>query len=73
MAPPLELGVAAEEEKLSASIIPGQMGRTMIIPWERVESSSSEEEESNKSLDEENKSLELSLMDIRDGKCVIWC
>jgi len=73
LAPPRELGIAAEEKKLSASIIAGQMGRTMIIPWERVERSSSEEEESNKSLDGENKSLELSLTDIRGGKCVIWC
>ena len=70
LAPPRELGIAAAEKKLSASIIPGQMGRTMIIPWERFESSSSDEE--SRSLDGDNKSLELVLTDVRDGKCVIW-
>lgn len=69
LAPPRELGIAAKEKKLGASIIPGQMGRTMVIPWERSESSSSDE---NRSLDGDDKTLDLALTDVRDGKCVIW-
>ena len=70
LAPPRELGIAAEENKVTSSVIPGQMGRTMIIQWDKGEISS--EEESNKSLNEE-KGLELALTECRGGKCVLWC
>jgi N-acyl-phosphatidylethanolamine-hydrolysing phospholipase D len=67
LSPPRELGIAAEENKVSAQVLPGQMGRTMVIPWERVESS---EDEGRKSLDGD--ALELALTEARGGKCVLW-
>jgi N-acyl-phosphatidylethanolamine-hydrolysing phospholipase D len=67
LAPPRELGVAAAKAKVSANVMPGQMGRTMLIPWQKVESS----EESNQSSNEE-KNLELALTEVRGGKCVLW-
>ena len=73
LAPPTELATAAEENKVSAYVIPGQMGRTMIIPWDSKGEILSEEESSNKSSEvEEDKSLELALREVRGGKCVLW-
>ena len=70
LAPPRELEFAAVENRVSASIMPGQLGRTMLIPLERVETSEEEiEEDSNKSLDEEKS---LALMEVRNGKSVVW-
>jgi N-acyl-phosphatidylethanolamine-hydrolysing phospholipase D len=66
LAPERELGVATAQNKLSASVIPGQMGRTMVIPWEREISA----DESQSSLDEMG--LELVLKEARGGRCVIW-
>ena len=71
LAPPRELGLVAKEMKVSANVIAGHMGRTMLIPWERAENSG-ERSENNKSLDG-NKSLDLALTDVREGKCVLWC
>jgi len=52
--------------------MPGQLGRTTVIPLERVESSEEEnDEDSTKSLDEKN-SLELALTEVRNGKSVVW-
>jgi hypothetical protein len=62
--PPRELGIAAAENKLSGSVIPGQMGRTLVIPWERE---CSEDEQSSIEGD-----LELRFSESRGGKCVIW-
>ena len=72
LAPPRELEVAAVESKVSATVMPGQLGRTTVIPLERVESSEEEnDEDSTKSLDEKN-SLELALTEVRNGKSVVW-
>jgi N-acyl-phosphatidylethanolamine-hydrolysing phospholipase D len=66
LAPQTELGVAAEEQNLSSRIIPGQMGRTVVIPWERVESS----EDESRSSDEFGS--ESAFTEARGGKCLIW-
>jgi len=69
LAPPRELGIAALENKVDNQVIAGQMGRTTVIPWRRVESS--DEDGSNKSEDEE-KASDFMLTEARGGKCVIW-
>lgn len=66
LAPPNELAVAAIENNVSMSVIPGQMGRTMLIPLVRSWS-----EESNMGSDSKI-SLELTLKEVRGGKCVLW-
>lgn len=66
LAPPNELAVAAIENNVSTSVIPGQMGRTMLIPLVRSWS-----EESNMGSDSKT-SLELTLKEVRGGKCVLW-
>jgi N-acyl-phosphatidylethanolamine-hydrolysing phospholipase D len=66
LAPQTELAIAAEEKNLSANVIPGQMGRTVVIPWEKVESL----EEESRSSDELG--LEFAFTEARGGKCVIW-
>ena len=66
LAPQTELEIAAQENNLSTRVIPGQMGRTVVIPRERLESSAEE----NKSL--EDSGLEMAFSTARDGKCVIW-
>lgn len=68
LAPQTELANAVRENRLQKRVMAGQMGRTMVIPWERVESS----EEDNKSQDGKEEGEELVLMDARGGKCVIW-
>lgn len=68
LAPQTELANAVRENRLQKRVMAGQMGRTMVIPWERVESS----EEDDKSQDGKEKGEELVLMDARGGKCVIW-
>jgi hypothetical protein len=62
LAPQTELLAAAADNKVSANVIPGQMGRTMVIPWER------------ESLEESNpdETSELLLTEARAGKCVVW-
>jgi len=68
LAPQTELASAAKENRLCRRVMAGQMGRTMLIPWDRVESS----EDESKSLDEKSETDELVLMEARSGKCVIW-
>ena len=71
LAPQTELAIAARESKLQKSIMAGQMGRTIVIPWEKVESSS-EEDSTIHDEEEKGEEEELVLMDARGGKCVIW-
>jgi N-acyl-phosphatidylethanolamine-hydrolysing phospholipase D len=64
LAPPRELGIATERFGVSESVIAGQLGRTMVIPWEKVKS--------EKSDSESDSFLELGLKEEREGKCVVW-
>jgi N-acyl-phosphatidylethanolamine-hydrolysing phospholipase D len=66
LAPPRELCIAAEESNVSASVIPGQMGRTMVIPLVGPPY-----EEGNMGSDGGNNS-ELTLKEVRGGKCILW-
>lgn len=66
LAPPRELGIAATESGVEDSVIPGQLGRTVIIPWRRGEASDGE---SSKSDEEKSSAL---FIEARGGKCVVW-
>jgi N-acyl-phosphatidylethanolamine-hydrolysing phospholipase D len=69
LAPQTELANAARETRLCRRVMAGQMGRTTVIPWEKVESS---EDESRRLDEEKSETDELVLMEARGGKCVIW-
>ena len=64
--PQMVLAREAREKGLTGQVIAGMMGRTMVIPWDKVES----EEEENR--ENEKKGKELVLVEGRGGKCVIW-
>jgi hypothetical protein len=70
--PQMVLAREARERGLSRRVMVGMMGRTVVIPWDKVES----EEEEGRSFSEEDREKGegegLVLVEGRGGKCVIW-
>ena len=66
LAPPMELREAAGKAKLGREVIPGQHGRTIVIPME-AESTSDEEKTETGDIEQE-----VQLIEARGGNCVVW-
>jgi hypothetical protein len=66
LAPPTELRTAAIEAKVGTQVMPGQLGRTVVIPIEE-EISSEEEKTVTGHVDQE-----VPLLEVRGGNCVVW-
>jgi len=73
LAPPRELGVAAREAGCAeGEVLPGQMGRTMVIPWGGGVPGMESSDEESPSVSSEGEDGKRVLVEGRGGKCVIW-
>ena len=62
LAPPRELRDEATKEGLEIAVVAGELGRTVVIPFN----------DGNERNEELEAGIELGFVEARDGKCVVW-